>query len=100
MRLRHLVLFHLLDGVSPTDERVLAACAAEEQLTTSVPGDHGWVFGPDLSRREVSADFAGTGDFASSDALEDFLAHPLHVEAGRRWAGLVQLTVADIEVGP
>lgn len=99
MTLRHIVLFHLLDGVGPDDERVLAACAAEEELTTSIPGDHGWIFGPDHSRREISADYAGTGDFASSAQLADFLAHRAHVEAARRWIGLARWTVADIELG-
>lgn len=99
MRLRHIVIFHLLEGISPEDERVVAACVVEEELAVAVPGDHGWVFGPDVSGREIAADFAGMGDFSSRAALAEFLAHPAHTEAGSRWAGLVRLTVVDIEVG-
>lgn len=98
MSIRHIVLFHLLVSISPDDERVLAACSAEKELTNDIPGDHGWVFGPDLSRREISADFAGVGDFASDAELAGFLAHPAHTEAVRLWAGLAGWTVADIQV--
>lgn len=98
MTIRHLVLFHLLDGIDAHDPRVSAAVAVEQELARAIPGDHGWVFGRDVSRRPVSADFAGTGDFGSAEELAAFLAHPAHAAAGEAWSGLVRLTVADIEV--
>lgn len=98
MSLRHIVLFYLLEGIDPESEEVEAANAAEQKLADAIPGNHGWVFGTDVSRREISADFAGVGDFDSTSALADFLAHPAHKEAARLWTGLARWTVADIKV--
>lgn len=99
MRVRHVVLFDLDRGVDAMDPRVAAACLAEERLSVKVPGDHGWTFGRDVSRRPVSADFAGSGDFASQSDLASFLAHPAHQEAAALWAPLATWRVADFEVG-
>lgn len=96
--IRHLVLFSLHEGVSRDEARVRQACAAEVALAKAFP-EVGWTFGPDVSGRVGAADFAGAGEFASTDALQAFIADPTHREAGRLWSGIADWIVADLEVG-
>jgi Stress responsive A/B Barrel Domain len=95
--IRHLVLFRLHEGVATDDPRVPEAVAGSAGLRETVPGGEDWRIGPDLSGRDVAADYAGAGDFASMATLAEFLAHPLHQAAAQRWAPIATWTVADIE---
>lgn len=95
--IRHIVLFRLNEGVTTSDARVQRACAAEVALAKSFPGV-GWTFGPDVSERPGAADFAGVGEFASNEALQAFLAEPVHREAGRLWSGIADWIVADLDI--
>lgn len=100
MTIRHLVLFRLHGDVRADDARVAEAVAASAALRGTVPGGEDWRIGADLSGREVSADFAGAGDFASTEALGAFLTDRRHVEAAARWAQIATWTVADLAWPP
>ena len=97
MSIRHIVLFRLNAGVLPGDPRVREAIAASSALSNSVAGGQDWHIGPDLSGRDVAVDFAGVGDFASRDALAQFLADPQHRAAAWQWAQVGTITIADID---
>lgn len=96
--IRHMVLFTLNDDISTDDDRVRAAVAGSAALRAEVPGGSDWVIDADLSGRDIAADFAGVGDFASTHSLADFLAHPQHRAAGQRWAEIASWVIADIEI--
>lgn len=98
MSIRHVVFFHLNSSVEPGDPRLEQAIRAEHDLVTSAPGGQTWLFGPDRCQRPGSPDFVGIGDFASTEALQTFLAHSAHDEAARLWKPLAAFTVADLQI--
>lgn len=97
--IRHVVLMQFRPGLTADDSRVLLAVAAEQRLAADLPDGGSWRFGPNLTHRDIGADFVGTGDFDSLLALDRFLADPAHRNAVERWHGLATFTVADLDLG-
>lgn len=97
--IRHIVLFQLAPTVHSDDPRVQRAAEAEHRLAEQIPEGHRWRFGPSITRRDISADFAGVGDFESLESLGRFLAHPAHQVAAELWRDLATWTVADLDLG-
>ena len=96
--IRHIVLFSLKEGVAADDPRVAEAVEASRALDRSVPHVGSWMIEPNITVRDIAADFAAIGDFADADALQAFIQHPDHVAAGRRWAELATWAIADFHV--
>ena len=96
--IRHVVLFFLADGVSPDDPRVVAGLEASRELGRSLPQALDWSMEPNVSDRDIAADFVAIGDFADEEALAEFLRHPHHQAAGAHWADLATLRIADFHV--
>jgi hypothetical protein len=96
--IRHVVLFFLADGVSADDPRVVKGVEASRELGRSLPQALTWSMEPNISDRDIAADFVAIGDFADEDALAEFLQHPDHQAAGAHWADLATLRIADFLV--
>lgn len=96
--IRHVVLFRLHASVTVDDVRVRRAVAAEGRLAEVPIPQENWRFGANVTRRAVCADFVGVGDFASLDALNSFLIHPLHLAATQLWCDIATWTVAYLEL--
>ena len=98
MTIRHMVFFHHKSTTAHDDTRLEDALQAEVDLVAAALDGQEWMFGPDVSRRPGAPDYVGVGDFESTGALQDFLAHPAHAEAAQLWGPLATFTVADLHL--
>ncbi|HEX5533316.1 MAG TPA: Dabb family protein [Actinomycetales bacterium] len=96
--IRHVVLFFLKDGVTSDDPRVVEGLEASRELGRSLPEALTWTMEPNISDRDIAADFVAIGDFADKQSLTEFLRHPDHQAAGAHWGDLATLRIADFHV--
>lgn len=74
--IKHIVMWRIQE---PRQENALKIKAALEGLNGQIPGLLRLEVGVDVSREEDSADVVLYSEFASRQALEDYLGHPAHL---------------------
>ncbi|GJF29143.1 Dabb family protein [Kitasatospora sp. NBC_01539] len=96
--IRHLVLFKLVDGVSPEDPRAVAGAAAFAALGPQIPELREWECGWNTTVRDIAHDYAINSLVEDRDALQAYLTHPAHQAAAGQWREFATWVIADIEV--
>ena len=96
----HVVLFKLPEGSSAEAElrtdidRQLRSLPGVESLVLGSPAD---TKRPDRPMVDTDYDVGLLITFKSQDALEEYLAHPQHIEFAKKWDGLCELRVFDFQ---
>jgi len=97
MTIRHIVLFKLKSGIEPDDPRVLSAMAMSRSHGKHIDEIQEWWAGPDVSRRDISYDFAVEGVFADMDAVARYAVHAHHQQGVALWCELATWVVVDLD---
>ena len=91
---KHIVLFHVADGVDK-DETAKIAASVLEPLVGKIPG----LIALEVKRCFVGCDFALYSELENREALSFYATHPLHEEAKSHFFHLLGKRVAaDYEV--
>lgn len=98
MKIKHIVLFTLKDGITRDDDRVQEAADFSASHARHIPDIQTWETGFDTSRRVISADFAIVGTFSDSEAVARYLDHPHHRAGVAKWREIAHWTVVDLPV--
>ncbi|MGC7102839.1 Dabb family protein [Amycolatopsis lurida] len=98
MKIKHIVLFTLKEGISTDDDRVQEAADFSASHARHIPDIQTWETGFDTSRRAISADFAIVGTFADAEAVARYLDHPHHRTGVAKWREIAHWTVVDLTV--
>jgi hypothetical protein len=96
--IRHLVLFKLNDGVQKDDPRVLAGVEAFTALDKRIDVLREWESGYNITARDIAYDFAINSLVDDAEALQTYLAHPVHQAGVALWREFATWVIADVEV--
>lgn len=76
--IRHIVLFHLKDGLAGDDERVRRAFDRLGSLNSRIDFIREWELGENFSDRPIAVDYALNSTFDTKEDLARYIGHDEH----------------------